>query len=63
MKMTLEHMTIKDFQSSRHNPGIAMAVNDIEPAEPMPIKARPYKHQIIGYNMACRVLRITKGGD
>lgn len=31
--------------------------------EPMPIKARPYAHQIIGYNMACRILMITKGGD
>ena len=33
------------------------------PFEPMPIKARPYAHQIEGYNLACMALRIFAGGD
>jgi hypothetical protein len=63
MNMTQEYMTAKKFQSSSYNPLPARDAKDIEPAELMPIKARPYAHQIVGYNMACRILLITKGGD
>jgi len=30
----------------------------VEPKQPMPIKAKPYSHQIIAYNFACRILGI-----
>jgi len=30
----------------------------VEPEQPMPIKAKPYSHQIIAYNFACRILGI-----
>jgi|GEM_PF-843625 len=33
------------------------------PLEPMPIKARPYAHQITGYNLACMALGIFAGCD
>ena len=29
---------------------------DNDPIEPMPIKLKPFQHQIRGYNMACMVL-------
>ncbi|MBP1920291.1 hypothetical protein J2Z34_002802 [Youngiibacter multivorans] len=34
----------------------------VEPEQPMPIKVKPYLHQIIGYNLACRILGIFEGG-
>jgi hypothetical protein len=30
----------------------------VEPDQPMPIKVKPYSHQIIAYNFACRILGI-----
>lgn len=33
-----------------------------EPEQPMPIKVKPYSHQVIGYNLACRILGIFEGG-
>ncbi|MBP1920407.1 hypothetical protein [Youngiibacter multivorans] len=34
----------------------------VEPDQPMPIKVKPYSHQVIGYNLACRILGIIEGG-
>ncbi|ETA80440.1 hypothetical protein [Youngiibacter fragilis] len=34
----------------------------VEPEQPMPLKVKPYSHQIIGYNLACRILGIFEGG-
>lgn len=33
------------------------------PLEPMPIKARPYAHQITAYNLVCMALGIFAGCD
>lgn len=33
------------------------------PIMTMPIKATPYQHQIKGFNFACRLMGIEKGGD
>lgn len=30
------------------------------PIEPMPIRSQPFKHQILGYNIACELLGITR---
>jgi len=35
---------------------------DIKEIEPMPIKEKPYNHQIEAYNMACRKMKIFNGG-
>jgi len=35
---------------------------NVEQDQPMPIKVKPYSHQIIGYNLACRILGIFEGG-
>jgi len=34
----------------------------VEPEQPMPLKVEPYSHQVIGYNLACRILGIFEGG-
>ena len=34
----------------------------VEPEQPMPLKVKPYSHQVIGYNLACRILGIIEGG-
>ena len=34
--------------------------DDAQPVEPMPIKSQPFKHQIMGYNIACELLGITR---
>ena len=34
----------------------------VEPEQPMPLKVKPYSHQVIGYNLACRILGIFEGG-
>jgi hypothetical protein len=33
------------------------------PIEPMPLKVRPYKHQVQAFNFAGRLLGIFNGGD
>ena len=33
-----------------------------EPIEPMPIKLKPFQHQVKGYNMACMVLGLFEEG-
>ena len=30
------------------------------PVEPMPIKAKPYQHQIKGFNIACKLMNLFK---
>ena len=30
--------------------------DEVEPLEPMPIKVKPYRHQIVGYNLALKIL-------
>jgi hypothetical protein len=34
----------------------------VEPKQPMTLKVKPYSHQVIGYNLACRILGIFEGG-
>ena len=31
--------------------------------EPMPIKAKPYQHQVKGYNIACKLMNLFKKGE
>ncbi|OPY59137.1 MAG: hypothetical protein A4E55_00354 [Pelotomaculum sp. PtaU1.Bin035] len=33
---------------------------DARPVEPMPLKTQPFKHQVLGYNIACELLGITR---
>jgi len=45
--------------SQEQNPKMPQLV---EPKQLMPIKVKPYSHQIMGYNLACRILGIFEGG-
>lgn len=31
---------------------------NVEPTEPMPIKTKPFRHQVLGYELACKILGI-----
>ena len=34
----------------------------VEPTEPMPIKTKPFGHQLLGYELACKILGVFKSG-
>lgn len=34
----------------------------VEPTEPMPIKTKPFGHQVLGYELACKILGVFKDG-
>jgi len=40
-----------------------MQDNITKPNIAMPIKAKPYEHQIKAFNFVCRLFGLTEGGD
>lgn len=34
---------------------------DAKPIEPMPLKTKPYQHQVAAYNFICRLMGVSKG--
>ena len=55
----LEEAYIKQKQKELEVHKEKMA-DDSKEIEPMPIKVKPYEHQIKGYNIACKLMSIFK---
>jgi hypothetical protein len=49
-------------QVQTHKEQMSKPLVMVEPEQPMTLKVKPYSHQIIGYNLACRILGIFEGG-
>jgi hypothetical protein len=48
---------VSSLTESRDNPGIP-----VEPVEPMPIRVKPYQHQVQAYNFVGSLLGLFAGG-